>query len=207
MPSEGKSRGVEVLLLILLVAAVGVAIWWYRNRRAPKADQPRRDPLAQRGGVEDELRRLRPGAIITYEGRDHVVRGSLHFDQGGYTWDEHLLDDLAVRRWLSVEDDEGLEVALWRAIPLADVASGTAGDTEVTADGTTYRLSERGQARFSAEGTTGTSASGSAEYVDYDGGDGRLLSFERYGTTAGWEVGLGAVVQPGELTVYPAPQE
>lgn len=197
----------EFLLLVLIVVAVGVAIWWYRSRRTPsKADQPRRDPLAERGGVEDELRRLRPGAIVTYEGRDHVVRGSLHFDQGGYTWQEHLLDDLAVRTWLSVEDDEGLQVALWRAIPLADVSSGAAGDTEVTADGLTYRLKERGQARFSAEGTTGTSASGTAEYVDYEDGDGHLLSFERYGT-AGWEVGVGAAVRPGEMTVYPAPRE
>lgn len=189
-------------LWLLLIVAVVVAVVFFvrRSREQERATPDRSDPLRRTGGVDDDLMLLGPGGIVERGGVDHVVRGSLHFDEDGYTWHEHFLDDLQERRWLSVEDDEGLEVMLWQRLPLADV-QGEAGAREVIAQGQAFRLKERGTASFRAEGTTGTAKTGTVEYVDYRAEDGPALSFERFGEA--WEVGLGERIKADELTVYP----
>ena len=192
-------------VILLLVVVVAVVVYLRQRREAAhRAAAPPKDPLADLGDVD--LLRLGVGAIVTYNGADHVIRGTLRFDQDGYTWAEHLLDDVQHRRWLSVEDDEGLALAMWQAVPAADVTSGAAGDREIVVRGTVYRLEEQGEARFSAEGTTGTAPSGQARYADYRATDGGLASFERFGGGA-WEAAVGSRVSPGELTIYAAPRD
>lgn len=188
------------LLIAAAVAAVAVALWRRFRRVAPS--RPPGDPLA--GPETAHLDGLGVGAVVGYQGQDYVVRGVLNFDESGYVWSEHLLEDSPQRRWLSVERGEGLELGWWHAVPLGEIEQGAAGDRTVVVSATAYRLAERGRARFTATGTTGTAPSGTAEYVDYTGESGRLLSFERYGE-GGWEVAVGERLTPGELTVYAAP--
>jgi hypothetical protein len=195
------------VLVVLLLVVIAVAVWlWLRERSArrtgERAAPANPDPFSNRGGTDEELRRLKVGDVVTFQARDFVIRGTITFDEGGYTWAEHLLDDTRTKRWLSVEDDEGLELALWQRVALADLEAGAAGDREVMSNGTTYRLQERGRARFSAVGATGTAAGGTAEYVDYAAADGQLLAFERY-DDGDWEVGAGTPLHAGDLTVYP----
>lgn len=199
----------KVVAVLAVIALVALVVYFRRRARAAQATPPPppRDPFTTAtadGGAGIELSSLQPGAIVARGGTDYVVRGTLSFDEGGFTWQEHLLDDAAgTKRWLSIEDDEGLEVGLWESVPMADV-EGEAGARSVVVRGVAYKLVESGSATYTAVGTTGTAPSGSAEYKDYEAADGKLLSFERYAAGGSWEAGIGELLLPRELTVYPA---
>ncbi len=184
-----------VLLVVLVVVVVAIAL-----RRAAQANRPapsRPDPFATDPGRFD-ARRLKVGDVVSFDGRDHIVRGTLRMNQSGSSWAEHLLDDVRSRAWLSVEDDEGLVLCIWHRLPESTLEPGP---PSLSYEGMQFRLSERGEATFLSEGTTGTAQSGHMEYVDYAAGPERL-SFERFGSTT-WEVSRGRVVGERELTIYP----
>jgi hypothetical protein len=192
----GPVRG--LLLLLVIAAVVGGIVWWTRRQAAATAAAPPVDPLRKDARGIDP-RRIKVGDVVAHEGRDFLVRGTLAFDQDGFVWHEHHLDDTTTRRWLSVEDDEELELCLWQAVSAPDLAPGAA---EVEHDGVTYRREEQGRATFTATGSTGTAPSGTVEYVDYEAGA-RRLSFERYGASGDWEVAVGEVVNERTLDIYP----
>src|SRR5688572_2434757 len=192
----------DALLVLLLIAAVVVAVIFYRRYTAEQAKSrpaagPPRDPLASEA-VRSDPRRITIGDVLRFEWRDFIVRGSITFDQDGFLWQEHLLDDVEVKRWLSVEDDEGLEIAFWTAIKGAGLQPGP---QTIEYGGKTYELDEKGSARFTAVGTTGTGPNGRVEYYDYEAGA-ELLAFERYGE-GDWEVATGRTVGEFELDIYP----
>jgi len=185
------------VVLVLAAAAVAAVIVIRRARQHRQPPPPRRDPFATDAGRPDP-RRLKVGDIVGFDGRDYVVRGTIRLDQSGFMWEEHLLDDTTDRAWLSVEDDEGLELCLWHRVTGSPHVPGA---SSLTDEGVEYLLAERGVATFRAEGTTGTASSGDLEYLDYAAGS-RRLSFERFGATT-WEVSRGRVVGERELTIYP----
>lgn len=196
--------GLTVLLVLLLLAA-GVLAWWLLTQRTKKPQEPapREDIIADIDKPSiDQLKQLQLGDVVHYESSNWFVRGSLHFDEQGYVWNEYLLDDATSKRWLSLEDDESFEVSLWHALPEGDIEQGTVGDRDIIVGGVAYRLQEQGTADFTASGATGTQPSGSVKYADYKSVDGKLLGFENYGTR--WEPALGEVLQPWELTVFPS---
>ncbi len=190
-----------LLVVLVLAAAIVAAVVIVRRARQDRLDRepppPRTDPFATDAGRPDP-RRLKVGDVVGFDGRDYVVRGTIRLDQSGFTWEEHLLDDTTGRAWLSVEDDEGLELCLWHRVTGSPHVPG---GPSLTDEGVDYLLVERGEAGFRAEGTTGTASSGDMEYIDYAAGD-RRLSFERFGATT-WEVSRGRVVGERELTIYP----
>lgn len=196
----------ELLFLLLLVAAgVAAVVYFRRKQRAAEAEHEAerarpRDPFAQSHGNEDLLYGLKVSDVVAYHARDWVVRGTLRFDDGGYTWAEHLISDARDQHWLSVEDDEGISVSLWQRVPRTEV-DGEPGDRSVTHDQVGYKLHEDGQASYTAEGTTGTAQSGTARYVDYRGPDDKRLSFEQFAEV--WEVSVGHTVLPRTLDIFP----
>ena len=193
----------DALVVILLVIAGAVAVVLYRRYTAEQESRSQavsaapRDPLATES-VRSDPRRITVGDVIRFDGRDFIVRGTIRFDQDGSQWQEHFLDDVEVKRWLSVEDDEGLEIGFWTALKGADLQPGP---KTLEYGGKTYQLDEKGSARFTAAGTTGTGLSGRVEYYDYEAGD-ALLTFERYGD-GDWEMATGRSVGEYELDIYP----
>lgn len=191
------------LIGALVVATLVALTFWLLERR--KRKQPPVGPddfIGERDKhAADQLRMLQNGDVVEYLGHNWFVRGRLDFNEDGYVWTEHMLDDAEFKRWLCIEEDEGFEVSLWHSIALGDIEQGAPGDRDVIVEAVAYRLQEKGSAQFSALGATGTAPSGTVEYADYKSVDGRLLGFERYGS--GWEAALGEVVQPWELTVFP----
>lgn len=150
--------------------------------------------------LRSDVRALRVGDVVNHDGGDFIVEGTLRMEQGGFRWAEHRLVDGPRSLWLSVEDDEGLEVVVWdreRGIELEP------GPSTLTHDGVSYELDERGKANFTAEGSTGTAPGGRMEFADYEAGE-RRLSFERYGEDGSWEVGLGQVISEHALDIYPS---
>ncbi len=196
-------EAVVVIVVLLLVAGAAVAV--ARARRAPAGGQrrelpPLRSPEDEQRALHGDVRKLAPGDAVAYDGTDFLVDRTIHFDEGGFAWKEHMLSDAVTGRklWLSVEDDDGLEVAVWERLPV-DLEPGS---TSVTHDGVTYEREEHGTASFRIEQTGGSiSESGTMEYQEYAAGD-RLLAFERYGTGS-WEVSTGRSISEHVLDVYP----
>lgn len=194
----------KTLVVLLVLVAVGVAVVVSRRNAAARATAGKtsparvvRDPLASEEGRSDP-RRITVADVIMLDGRDFIVRGSIRFEQDGFVWHEHFLDDLELKRWLSVEDDEGLEIVLWEPLKAAELAPGS---PSIDHAGVTYGLDEHGRARFTAQGTTGTGPAGEVEYYDYQAGEARL-AFERYGSGE-WIASLGRVIGEHTLDVYP----
>lgn len=196
-----KTLLVVVLLAALVLLAV-MAVKAYRRRSRPgppPAPDAPVDPLAGHEGVTD-VRTVRAGDMVDYRGTLYFVRGSLRLTEGGYSWSEHFLDDArGARCWISVEEDPDIEVVLWTERE----APAEPGGEHLEVDGVTYRLSERGTARYRSEGTTSLAEQGSVEYVDYTGDGERALGFERF-DGGKWEAGVGEAVVLSALRVYPA---
>jgi len=191
-----------VVLLAALVLLAVMAVKAYRRRSrpgSPPAPDAPVDPLAGHEGVTD-VRTVRAGDMVDYRGTLYFVRGSLRLTEGGYSWSEHFLDDArGARCWISVEEDPDVEVVLWTERE----APAEPGGEHLEIDGVTYRLSERGTARYRSEGTTSLAEQGSVEYVDYTGDGERALGFERF-DGGKWEAGIGEAVVLSALRVYPA---
>jgi hypothetical protein len=184
-------EAIAVLVLLALVAA-GVVLF-LRRRAAASPELP--NPHAAR---RDDVRRLQPGDIVQYEMEDLIIRETYRLTEGGFSWQEHRADN---GRWLSVEDDDELEVAWYETI---DAPALTPGAPELTHDGATYRRKEHGRATFASERQDGERRSGTVEYYDYADGQ-RRLGFERYADDASWEVSVGRVINPhAELDIYPS---
>src|SRR5262245_17186932 len=194
----------EVLLVLIVLAVIAVGVVFYLRSRQRRAAAPVRpgepvDPLADHQGVTD-IRTVRAGDMIDYGDQLYFVRGSLRLTEGGYSWSEHFLDDARGSRvWVSVEEDPDLEVVLWRE---TDAVTEPGGKT-MEVGGVTYRRDGAGTAQYTAEGTTTVAERGSVEYVDYEGPEGKALSFERF-DGGKWEAGLGESVALPALRVYPA---
>lgn len=152
--------------------------------------------------VRTSVRGLHLGDVVAYEGHDCIVERTYRFREGGSTWEEHLLVDGPFRRWLSVEDDEGLECVLWERQPDPTLEPGP---KTIDLGGVSYRFDEQGTADYTLEESAGPGGSGRAEYSDYVAGEQRL-SFERF-DGSGWEVNVGAVVSEHVFDVYPGTGE
>jgi hypothetical protein len=205
-------RGVETLLALLLVVVLVVALGLaavvlvqvLRRRRLEKGLRERAhsdDPLA-RGPQLSDPERIATGDVVTVDGRDWVVRGTLAMDEDGYRWKEHLLDasgvDGELRCWLSVEQSEGgLEVAVWQRVPDATLTP----EPSLVHDGATWTRDEQGTARFTATGSTGTGTDGTMQYADYVGPAGALLALERFTADGSWETSTGRTLDPDDLSI------
>ena len=187
------------MILSLALVAGGVAVWLRARSRAGGEDD-RALASAPQPPAPSGVRSLKVGDVVNLEGADFIVEGTLRMEQDGFRWQEHRLVDGARSRWLSVEDDEGLEVTVWERAPAGEVEPGA---KRLSHAGVDYELDERGHANFTAEGSTGTAPSGRMEYAEYTAGD-RRLAFERYGGDAGWELGTGEVISEHALDIYPA---
>lgn len=202
---------VLIVVFVALIVAGGVTLYRQRqqvgagtggrgstgrseSKALGKADIPTQARTSVRG--------LQLGDVVAYEGHDCIVERTYRFREGGSSWEEHLLVDGDFRRWLSVEDDEGLECVLWERQPDPTL---TPGPKTIDVDGTSYRFDEQGTADYTLEEAAGPGGSGKAEYADYLAGE-RRLSFERY-DASGWEVNVGVVVSEHVFDVYPGSGE
>jgi hypothetical protein len=191
--SAGAIIGVVVIVLVG-GGAVAYLVSRRRSRETPALGSPTPDPPP---GASAQA--LKVGDVVNYDAHDFLIEGTLRFNQDGFTWEEHLLVDGDMKRWLSVEDDEGIELVVWQKLIVPGLDPGA---NSVDHAGVSYKLDERGAANYNSEGVTGAAASGHMEYADYESGKQRL-SFERYGQDSPWELSVGIVVAEGELDIYP----
>lgn len=192
---------VIVIIIVLAIVAVGIVLWRRSQARArAERSRARDERIAAAEAPGSRLRDLKVSDVVGMDDALWLVEGTLRMDEDGFRWQEHLLVEGERRTWLSVEDDEGRTVVeRWERLCVGGLAPD--GD-EVEHEGVTYRLEERGRARYTAEGTTGAPPAGDLEYADYRAGD-RALGFERYTASGSWEASLGTEVAEHALDVYP----
>ena len=96
-----------VVLLIVLAGGAGVAGIMYlgekRRHELASGKRPRELPAA--GGerlIERTLRELRPGDVLTHDGKDFLVEGVVSYDEDGHCWAGGRIVDGADVRWLIV---------------------------------------------------------------------------------------------------------
>ncbi|CAM3811466.1 DUF4178 domain-containing protein [Nocardiopsis rhodophaea] len=197
------------LLLLIIAGLIALVIYLWRPRRpsSPGTSSPTsshqaaapRDPFADVTDTQGDPRTLKAGDMVDFGGDRTWIRGSLRLSEGGFTWSEHFLEVQEGKRWLTVQEDPDLELALWTGRPELDLIPNA---KTIEVDGISYRLSERGSASYRSEGTTGLSSHGAMDYADYEGPNGHLLAFERF-DHGHWEVSTGVTVTPGSFTIYP----
>ncbi|GAA2075880.1 DUF4178 domain-containing protein [Actinomadura alba] len=190
------------ILLVLILAALIVIVLRGRRREPQETPPAPRDPFASVGEVAGDPRALKAGDMVEYLGVRYFVRGSVRLREGGFTWDEHLLDadtTAGHKVWVSVEEDPDLEVVWWTEAEIGELVPD---QPTITFDGVEYRRDEHGTAGYRTEGTTGLGQDGRVEYADYEASGGRFLSFERFNGGA-WEAGTGERVPRGTMTIYP----
>lgn len=200
--------GPLIVLVVLIVVALAVGVVMLLRRQAQARRQPPagayqpQDPFssADTDAVRGDPRQLVPGSIVDIKGASYAVRGSLHMQEGSWTWSEHLLETTDGRRtWLSVESDPDLELTLYDDVPGASVPP----EQIVEFEGQTYRLEESGSASYTGQGTTGLNPSGRVNYRDYKGPGNTVLSLEEFGDGKWW-VSRGETLERHEVQIYPA---
>lgn len=142
---------------------------------------------------------LEIGDIVQYMETDWVVEGRLTYDVDGYTWFEYLLQDGDRIRWLSVDEDDRVEVALLEPTARLDVSKEP--PQQLTFDGEVYRCAESGTAIMTRLGTTLKRTAERCRYFDYQGSDDKVLSIEYWNGEI--EVTVGQRINPRMLTLLP----
>lgn len=191
------------LILLLLTAAVVLLLLRLQRRQM----QARPDATEER-----HLFNLRVGDIVQADGRDWMVEDRLLYEQSdGFQWLEYRLQDSAERRWLSVSEDDEVEVG-WLVStdpPRGDLAEQLQeGVPEVLPwRGQEYQLQERGTARLRTEVRSLNRGNGACSFADYQAPNGELLAVEWWGgrgaENIAIEISEGRRIDPASLTLLP----
>jgi hypothetical protein len=186
-----------LMFTIFMVAGIGVAslVLWQKERtqKGPLAEEPR--------SQERTLKTLRLGDVVQHLGKDYLVEGKLTYNEDGFIWHEYMLVDRTDVRWLAVEQDDRLIVALYQQVPATDLLLGASPPETVSYQGIQYRLDERGSANMTRQGEVGQRNAERCRYFDYVGQGGRLLSVEYWGETP--EVCVGEEIREASLEILP----
>lgn len=149
--------------------------------------------------LERTIFTLQIGDIVQYMGTDWVVEGLLTYNDKGYTWQEYLLQNEEKICWLSVEEDDTVEVSLLEGTTALEVSSPP--PAELNFQGEIYRCTESGTARMTRVGTTLNRVGEKCRYFDYEGTAGKVLSIEDWDGDI--EITVGETIQPSLLSLLP----
>lgn len=182
-----------VLIGILVIIAIAVG---YVLRQNQLSAPPNRGELAS---LERTLFTLQIGDIVQYFGTDWVVEGQLTYNEDGFTWLEYMLQDSDRISWLSVEEDDRLEVQWLEPSNALEVGSNP--PKELTFEGEVFRCVSSGVALMKRTGNIQRRRSEECHYYDYQGPGDRVLSIEDWDGEI--EVTIGQSIRPSSLSLLP----
>ncbi|MDJ0732689.1 MAG: DUF4178 domain-containing protein [Nostocaceae cyanobacterium] len=181
-------------LIILVVTAGAVLLILQRRGTLSPGSKHKELPSLHRNVFN-----LQIGDIIQYLNRDWVVEGRLTYNVGEYSWYEYMLQDEDDIRWLSVEEDDRVEIAFLEPSNQLDIS-----DTppkELNFGGDNYRRVDSGVAKMNRVGTIKRRTAERCQYFDYEGSDDKVLSIEIWDGEV--EVTVGDRISPRSLTLLP----
>lgn len=187
---------------LFAVAAVAAVVVLRRRTAAARLS-------AQQAVIAADERRIldiQPGDIIDTEGVSLLVDATLLYDEEGTVWAEHRsMDTLdGPARWLTVCDDDALEIALFEVLPPGSIEVQRPGPDQLVVGDVTFRLKERGHARVRKRDKHGLRDHGQCDYADYlaaDATDRARLSVEWWGQQA--EVAIGHAKSEDDIMILP----
>lgn len=188
------SLSVLWMLILLVLLGVGAGLWWATRQRSRSTRATSRHLMNQPSIFE-----LQIGDIVQHMGQDWVVEGRLIYQEEGFSWLEYMLQDGDEIRWLAVEEDDWVTVAL--LAPVSSLEVSTAPPETLVYNGDTYQRKESGRATMSREGNPRRPEAETCRYFDYDGPDQKVLSIEDWGGNL--EVTAGVVIAPRSLVILP----
>ena len=142
---------------------------------------------------------LQIGDIVQYMGIDWVVEGKLTYRVDEYSWFEYMLQDNDEIRWLSVDEDDTVEVALLEATNQLDVSQSPPRQLNFADEN--YKCVDSGVASMTRVGTVQRRTASRCEYFDYEGPGDKVLSIEIWDGEI--EVTVGYRINPRSLTILP----
>jgi hypothetical protein len=180
---------------IIAIVSAGIVLFVLQQRGAlPGTDGSRHLPPVERTVFTLEI-----GDIVQYMDTDWVVEGRLTYEDNEYTWFEYLLQDGDRIRWLSVDEDDRVEVALLEPTTQLEVSQQP--PKQLTFAGETYRCVESGMATMTRIGTTLRRTGEHCQYFDYQGSNDQVLSIEDWDGEI--EVTVGQRINPRMLMLLP----
>ncbi|MEQ9368547.1 MAG: DUF4178 domain-containing protein [Coleofasciculus chthonoplastes F3-SA18-01] len=184
-------------IIVIIVTAVVLLVLQQRGQLSGLGER-RRLPLEERTVFTLEV-----GDIVQYMGTDWVVEGKLTYNVGDYAWYEYLLQDGERICWLSVDEDDRVEVALLE--PTQQLEMSGEPPKQLTFGGEIYRCVESGVAQMTRTGTTLHRTAERCRYFDYEGENNKVLSIEEWDGDI--EVTVGELINPRMLTLLPGTGE
>lgn len=204
----------EILLTLLVVAAIGAAFYFWRQSQsagagnAPGADAKPPDPV---------IENVRPGGTVQLSGVgpeledfDVVIKARHTYDEDGWKWHELEGEKGVQPVWIEIEEDDETEVSVsLEKLKLSDLgvtgpdveAIGEKGKGTIRFRDTDFHYEEDGKARFFRN----SDFSGAGEeflYWDFESADGkRFLAIERWGSSE-YLAYLSEPLRPGQIKVF-----
>jgi hypothetical protein len=179
---------------IIAIVVVGAVLVVRQQSGTLSGNNPRRLRSLERTVFD-----LQIGDIVQYEGTDWVVEGQLTYDDSGFVWLEYLLQDGDRQRWLSVEEDDRLEVLWLEAVTHLDISGHP--PAQMTINNITYHQVESGSARMTRQGTTLNRQAQACRYFDYTGPEATVLCVENW--NGDMDITIGKQIRPSALTLLP----
>lgn len=182
-----------VLIGIIVIIAIAVGYVLRQNQLSATPNRGELPPL------ERTLFTLQIGDIVQYLGADWVVEGQLTYNEDGFTWLEYMLQDGDRISWLSVEEDDLLEVQWLEPTNALEIESKP--PKELTFEGEVFRCVSSGVALMKRTGNLQRRQSEKCHYYDYQGSGDRVLSIEDWDGEI--EVTIGQSIRPSSLSLFP----
>ena len=181
--------------LIFLIIGAGIVLLILQQQGKLPAGKSTSGKLP---AAERNLFNLEIGDLVQYQGDDWFVEGKLIYNDSGDTWFSYFLqndDDIC---WLSVEEDDLVEVGIYKKIVM-DLDNPPATTLEYLEE--KYQQSGQGVAVMKRLGNTLDRQEETCEYYDYEGDRNLRLSVEVWDGEI--EVSAGEKINPRMLTFLP----
>lgn len=200
-------------ILILIVAVVVAVVVWKANKR--KSSGGETAATAPPSG-EPRIQHMQPGGLFSLrsfgedmEDLDVSVTARHLYDEDGFQWFELEGETGGNKVWLTVEDDDELELSITlKKVSLEDVgltkekiqSIGDNDDGQIEFDGQTYLFDDRGDAVFHRNGDLMRSEK--FTYWDFESSDeSRYITVERW-SDGTFECHLSQPVRESQITIY-----
>lgn len=180
----------NLIWLLVIVALVVMVIWYFNNGGTGRSQ-------SESGVRQPSIFKLQLGDIVQHAGIDWVVEDKLTYDDSGWQWFDYLLQDGDRIAFLSVEDDDKLEVSLTETVKDCPVDNPPA--KQIVYRQQVFNQEESGTATLTRERKPGVRET--CQYYDYAGPGEAVLSIEQWGGQT--EVSVGESVPPYQLTFLP----
>lgn len=183
-------------LYIILIVAAGFALLLMQKQGVLPFGKKQKLPP-----VEKNIFNLDIGDLVQHDGIDWFVEGKLIYNAGSYNWFEYLLRDDNNILWLSVEEDDYIEVSLLTESDLTITLVNSKPPKTITYENINYKQTDSGTATINRLGNTLNREGESCKYFDYKGTGDRRLSVEIWGGDI--EVTVGNKINPRMLDFLP----